>query len=128
MPFVYFGFVFAMMVWLFWALAWIVVAATVMLAWPLALLLAGSVLWRAMRHRSRRLQDARSEALRHATSRNSAFEAYREETLHRLDEESATFRAFLERLRKSHDRQEFEAFMAARRPRPALPPANAAAG
>jgi ABC-type multidrug transport system fused ATPase/permease subunit len=128
MPFVYFGFVLAMMVWLFWAIAWVVVAATVMLVWPIALLLAGSLLWRLFRRRSWSSNEMRAETPREAASRNSAFEDYRQETMRRLDEESAKFREFLQRLRTSRDKKEFEAFMAARRGRPALPQGNASAG
>jgi len=125
MPFLYFGFVLAMMVWLFWAIAWVVVWATVMLAWPIALLLAGSVLWRVVTRRSRRSAGMRASGPHNGASHNSAFEDYRQETIRRLDEESAKFREFLQRLRKSRDRKEFEAFMAARRGRPALPQGNA---
>jgi len=128
MPFLYFGFVLAMMVWLFWALAWIVVAATVMLAWPIALLLAGGALWRLFGRRSRNANGVRGEAPRDSASHNSAFEEYRHETIRRLDEESAKFREFLQRLRTSRDKKELEAFMAARRGRPAITQSNASAG
>ncbi len=53
-------------------------------------------------------------------ARNGAFEAYREETMRRLDEESAKFREFLQRLRRSRDKQEFDAFIDGRRGRPAI--------
>ena len=43
---------------------------------------------------------------------NSAFDAYRAETLRRLEEEQAAFEAFLGRLREAKDKQEFDAFMA----------------
>jgi hypothetical protein len=49
---------------------------------------------------------------------NRAFDDYREETLRRLEEESREFRAFLDRLRKAKDKQEFDQFMAERRSRP----------
>ena len=38
----------------------------------------------------------------------------------RLDEEHGKFREFLQRLRRSRDKQEFDAFMAGRRGRPAI--------
>lgn len=52
---------------------------------------------------------------------NAAFDAYREETLRRLEEEAEEFQAFLERLRKARDKAEFDQFMAERGtgPRPA---------
>ncbi len=52
-----------------------------------------------------------------ATSGNKAFDEYREETLHRLEEEEREFQAFLDRLRKARDKSEFDAFMAERRNR-----------
>ena len=50
---------------------------------------------------------------------NRAFDEYREETLTRLEEEQREFRAFLDRLRKAKDKEEFDQFMADRRSRPA---------
>ncbi|HSR80279.1 MAG TPA: DUF2852 domain-containing protein, partial [Hyphomicrobiaceae bacterium] len=44
---------------------------------------------------------------------------YREEALHKLEEEATEFRAFLERLRAAKDRAEFDAFMRERRNRQA---------
>lgn len=42
---------------------------------------------------------------------NRAFDAYRADTLNRLEEERAAFEAFLERLRAAKDMTEFDAFM-----------------
>jgi hypothetical protein len=53
------------------------------------------------------------------SSGNRAFDEYREETLTRLEEEQREFRAFLDRLRKAKDKEEFDQFMADRRSRPA---------
>lgn len=50
-----------------------------------------------------------------ASSGNSAFDEYREETLRRLEEEQQEFMDFLERLRKAKDKAEFDQFMAERR-------------
>ncbi|OYU17205.1 MAG: hypothetical protein CFE34_16985 [Rhodobacteraceae bacterium PARR1] len=47
----------------------------------------------------------------YATTGNSAFDAYRAETLRRLEEEQAAFESFLGRLREAKDKQEFDAFM-----------------
>ncbi len=44
-------------------------------------------------------------------SGNSAFDAYRAETLRRLEDEQIAFEAFLKRLRDARDKQEFDAFM-----------------
>lgn len=42
---------------------------------------------------------------------NRAFDAYREETLKRLEEEAKEFQAFLKRLRDAKDKAEFDQFM-----------------
>ncbi|WP_438991187.1 DUF2852 domain-containing protein [Lentibacter sp.] len=44
-------------------------------------------------------------------SGNTAFDAYKEETLRRLQEEQHSFEAFLERLRDAKDKAEFDQFM-----------------
>lgn len=49
-------------------------------------------------------------------SGNRAFEAYRAETLHRLEDEEREFRNFLDRLRFAKDKAEFDEFLANRRP------------
>jgi hypothetical protein len=50
-------------------------------------------------------------------SGNHAFDEYRAETLHRLEEEQREFRDFLDRLRFAKDKQEFDQFMSERRNR-----------
>lgn len=45
------------------------------------------------------------------SSGNSAFDAYKAETLKRLEDEQAAFSGFLERLREAKDKTEFDAFM-----------------
>lgn len=49
------------------------------------------------------------------SSGNAAFDEYKQETLRRLEEEQNEFRSFLDRLRMSKDRAEFDQFMAERR-------------
>ena len=51
------------------------------------------------------------------SSGNRAFDDYRAETLHRLEEEEREFREFLHRLRAAKDKAEFDQFMADRRGR-----------
>ncbi len=46
-----------------------------------------------------------------APTGNSAFDAYREDTLRRLEEEQKSFEDFLERLRAAKDKSEFDQFM-----------------
>ncbi|TMJ42459.1 MAG: DUF2852 domain-containing protein [Alphaproteobacteria bacterium] len=49
-------------------------------------------------------------------SGNAAFDAYRAETLKRLEAEQAEFADYLNRLREARDREEFERFMNERKP------------
>lgn len=53
------------------------------------------------------------------TSGNRAFDEYRMETLRRLEDEQREFKEFLSRLRHAKDKEEFDAFMAQHRNRPA---------
>ena len=64
------------------------------------------------------------------SSGNSAFDAYKAETLRRLEEEQEAFEAFLQRLREAKDKTEFDAFMddRAKAARTAPPASNPAEG
>lgn len=46
---------------------------------------------------------------------NAAFDAYRAETLRRLEAEQSEFSAFVHKLREARDREEFDRFMNERR-------------
>lgn len=50
---------------------------------------------------------------RHAfnSSGNNAFDAYKADTLKRLEDEQGAFEAFMQRLRDAKDKSEFDAFM-----------------
>ena len=61
-----------------------------------------------------------------ASSGNRAFDEYRAETLRRLEDEQRDFVGFLDRLRYAKDKAEFDQFLAERRQRNDMPPANAA--
>ncbi|MBR9842779.1 MAG: DUF2852 domain-containing protein [Rhodobacteraceae bacterium] len=56
---------------------------------------------------------------------NSAFDAYRVDTLRRLEEEQQNFESFLERLREAKDKAEFDAFMDERATKAAEPKTDA---
>lgn len=58
-------------------------------------------------HHSRRNRSMRS----YNTSGNSAFDAYKDDTLRRLEDEQQNFEAFLQRLRDAKDKSEFDDFM-----------------
>ena len=57
-------------------------------------------------------------------SGNRAFDAYRAETLRRLEDEEKEFREFLNQLRFAKDKVEFDEFLANRRP-PSAPEPDA---
>lgn len=87
--------------------------------WPLALALLAYLIWgRKMFSRScghRRHASDHSWG-RHAMragqpTGNRAFDDYKAEALRRLEEEQEAFEAFLQRLRTSKDKTEFDAFM-----------------
>ncbi|MEM7632280.1 MAG: DUF2852 domain-containing protein [Pseudomonadota bacterium] len=82
--------------------------------WPIGLALLAYMIW------SKRMFSGNcSRRTRHAahalkTSGNSAFDAYKADTLRRLEEEQDAFEAFLQRLRDAKDKAEFDEFMADR--------------
>lgn len=50
-----------------------------------------------------------------ASTGNAAFDAYRDETLKRLEDEHSAFLDFLQKLREARDKAEFDQFMEERR-------------
>ena len=93
--------------------AWIaLMVLSFILFWPLGLALLAYMIWSKKMscshysaHRgSRKLHVSRSTG-------NSAFDAYRNETLRRLEQEQENFEAFLQRLREARDKAEFDQFM-----------------
>ncbi len=97
--------------------AWI--AAMVLgfiLFWPIGLALLAYMIWsKRMFSNSCSMTRHRSPMRRAATamksSGNTVFDAYKEETLRRLEEEQASFEDFLQRLREAKDQAEFDQFM-----------------
>lgn len=91
--------------------AWI--AAMVLgfiLFWPIGLALLAYMIWSKRMFTS--CTSRRTAAPRSFTSSgNSAFDAYKADTLRRLEEEQETFRDFLKRLREAKDKAEFDQFM-----------------
>ncbi len=92
--------------------AWIAaMVAGFIFFWPLGLALLAYMVWQdkfATRGCGRGWR--RPGALR-SSSGNAAFDAYRADTLRRLEEEQAAFEAFLKRLREARDKAEFDQFM-----------------
>ncbi|WP_394152519.1 DUF2852 domain-containing protein [Loktanella salsilacus] len=98
--------------------AWIAaMIAGFVLVWPVGLALLGYMIWsKRMFSRSRDIRPVARPFGRHMmqSSGNRAFDAYKEDTLRRLQEEQDNFEAFLARLRDAKDKAEFDQFMADR--------------
>ncbi len=80
--------------------------------WPVGLALLAYMIW------SKRMFSGKSCAKRMnrtvmstRSTGNAAFDAYKADTLRRLEEEQSSFEAFLERLREAKDKAEFDQFM-----------------
>lgn len=81
--------------------------------WPVGLAILFYMIW------SKRMSGAffcnRNEARRIRTPRGSsgnlAFDAYRDDTIRRLEDEQQAFQGFLQRLREAKDKTEFDEFM-----------------
>ncbi len=82
--------------------------------WPLGLGLLAYMIWskrmfsKSCSHRSSHMQRG-FRAMK--SSGNSAFDAYKADTLARLEQEQTDFEAFLARLRAAKDKAEFDQFM-----------------
>jgi len=79
--------------------------------WPVGLAILFYMLW------SKRMSGSCSRSSRRNSRRsprstgNTAFDAYRDDTLARLEDEQTAFNDFLARLRDAKDKTEFDAFM-----------------
>ncbi|WP_417721162.1 DUF2852 domain-containing protein [Salipiger sp.] len=98
--------------------AWLV--ATVLgfvFFWPVGLALLFYMIWsNRMFGKSCRTRNHRHQAFQHGfnamrPSGNSAFDAYKADTLRRLEDEQKSFEDFLQRLREARDKAEFDQFM-----------------
>ncbi|WP_069299375.1 DUF2852 domain-containing protein [Neptunicoccus sediminis] len=83
--------------------------------WPLGLAILFYMMWsnrmsgsffcsRSTKPATRRMTNTQS-------SGNAAFDAYRDDTLKRLEDEQNAFQSFLQRLRDAKDKTEFDQFM-----------------
>ncbi|WP_341213591.1 DUF2852 domain-containing protein [uncultured Limimaricola sp.] len=94
--------------------AWIAAMVLGFIAfWPVGLALLAYMIWsKRMFSKSCRSRTARvSPFTTMRSSGNSAFDAYKTETLRRLEDEQRAFESFLERLRDAKDKAEFDQFM-----------------
>ncbi len=92
--------------------AWII--ATILgfvVFWPLGFALLAYMIW-SKKMCSLSNRNTRSHSFRRSgTTGNAAFDAYKDDTLRRLEEEQQNFEAFLQRLRDARDKAEFDQFM-----------------
>ena len=80
--------------------------------WPLGLALLLYMIWSdRMFSKSHSCSRSKSFYRRDASSGNAAFDAYKADTLRRLEEEQQQFEAFMDRLRAAKDQSEFDEFM-----------------
>lgn len=103
-------------------------------AWPLGLAILAYMIWSkrmfSCRHRHHDQRHARfgdgfgGPSFARPTG-NAAFDAYRDETLKRLEDEHRDFVDFLQKLREAKDKAEFDQFMQGRDAKPATPQAEA---
>lgn len=93
--------------------AWIIAMILGFVAfWPLGLALLAYMIWsKRMFSCSSRRAHVRYSA---PSTGNTAFDAYREETLKRLEDEHREFVDFLQKLREAKDKAEFDQFMGQR--------------
>ena len=103
--------------------AWIIAMIVAFIfAWPVGLALLAYMIWskrmfnRSCVHKSTDRGGPWSRAHSHfgshfRSSGNAAFDAYKAETIRRLQDEQEAFEAFLQRLRDAKDKSEFDSFM-----------------
>jgi hypothetical protein len=83
--------------------------------WPVGLALLAYMIWSkrmfssSCRHSHHHARKSAWAAVK--PSGNSAFDAYKAETLRRLQDEQDAFESFLQRLREAKDKSEFDQFM-----------------
>ena len=106
--------------------AWIILMILAFIfAWPIGLALLAYMIWskrmfnRSCGQTTANASDRGGPWARHGShfgshfrsSGNAAFDAYKAETIRRLQDEQEAFEAFLQRLRDAKDKSEFDAFM-----------------
>ena len=79
--------------------------------WPVGLALLFYMIWSKRMFSKSCTRTARSRMTTLRSSGNSAFDAYKADTLRRLEDEQHNFEAFLQRLRDAKDKAEFDQFM-----------------
>ena len=95
--------------------AWIVaMVISFIIFWPIGLALLAYMIWSKRMFSGNCVAKRRSShAARYGmkSTGNAAFDAYKAETLRRLEDEQEAFEEFLQRLREAKDKSEFDQFM-----------------
>ncbi|MEO0371501.1 MAG: DUF2852 domain-containing protein [Pseudomonadota bacterium] len=94
--------------------AWIAaMVLSFIFVWPLGLALLAYMIFNDKFSCSskRRKHKGKGYSTMKKSSGNAAFDAYKADTLHRLEQEQDNFEAFLQRLRDARDKAEFDQFM-----------------
>ncbi len=81
--------------------------------WPIGLALLAYLIWsnRMFTGSCAHRRHHRANGMKFRSSGNSAFDAYKADTLKRLENEQSAFEEFLQRLRDAKDKAEFDQFM-----------------
>ena len=80
--------------------------------WPVGLALLFYMIYsKRMFSKSQSCSHSKSFYRRDTSSGNTAFDAYKADTLRRLEEEQQQFEAFMDRLRAAKDQSEFDEFL-----------------
>jgi hypothetical protein len=79
--------------------------------WPVGLALLAYMIWSKRMFNGSCARRARHSKTAFSSSGNNAFDAYKSETLRRLEDEQHAFESFLNRLRDAKDKAEFDEFM-----------------
>ncbi|MCX7559968.1 DUF2852 domain-containing protein [Sulfitobacter sp. F26204] len=80
--------------------------------WPVGLALLAYMIWSKRMFNGTSCSARRNRTVMSTRSTgNAAFDAYKADTLRRLEDEQNNFEAFLERLREAKDKAEFDQFM-----------------
>jgi hypothetical protein len=80
--------------------------------WPVGLAFLGYMIWsKRMFSKSCTTRRMGQHMNTMRSTGNAAFDAYKADTLRRLEDEQTNFEAFLERLREAKDKSEFDQFM-----------------
>ncbi|KKK67358.1 hypothetical protein LCGC14_2954880 [marine sediment metagenome] len=92
--------------------AWIAAAVLgFVLFWPVGLVFLAYMIWSKKMFTKDVRAMVRPAFMGATSSGNRAFDAYKADTLRRLEEEQHAFEAFLNRLREARDKAEFDQFM-----------------